>query len=108
MHRCGHCKSLAPAYEKVAESLHGIVNVVAVDCDAETNKPTCGQYGVQGFPTLKLFPPGKPPKDYQGEAALPQSVRTMSSHNCLELAELRQPLSRSFVPCACFITYLMT
>ena len=82
MRRCGHCKSLAPAYEKVAESLHGIVNVVAVDCDADANKGTCGQYGIQGFPTLKVFPPGKPPKDYQGEAAPLCGLYPMSSMSC--------------------------
>jgi hypothetical protein len=24
------------------------------------------QYGIQGFPTIKVFLPGKPPVDYQG------------------------------------------
>lgn len=24
------------------------------------------EYGVQGFPTIKVFVPGKPPVDYQG------------------------------------------
>lgn len=71
--RCGHCKSLAPAFTKVAESLHGIVNVAAVDCDAEANKPLCSQYDVKGFPTIKSFSGGKGKKratDYQGQQAL--------------------------------------
>ena len=77
--RCGHCKSLAPAYQKAAESLHGVVNVVAVDCDAEANKPTCGQYGIQGFPTIKVFPPGKSPKDYQG-AGVARTSASLLAH----------------------------
>lgn len=28
---CGHCKNLAPAWEKAAKSLKGVVNVGAVD-----------------------------------------------------------------------------
>lgn len=54
--------------------LQGIATVGAVDCDVESNKPLCGQYGVQGFPTLKFFPGDKPKSgrksasDYQGES----------------------------------------
>ena len=31
---CGHCKTLAPEYEKVAKNFEGIVNIAAVDMDA--------------------------------------------------------------------------
>ncbi|KAI9668813.1 MAG: hypothetical protein M1831_000882 [Alyxoria varia] len=70
---CGHCKNLKPAFEKAATSLSGLANVAAVDCDHDSNKPLCGQIGVQGFPTLKIVKParkkgGKPAvEDYQGE-----------------------------------------
>ena len=51
----------------MASSLKGIVKVAAIDCDDERNKRTCGEYGVQGFPTLKIFSPsnrkGKPSID---------------------------------------------
>ncbi|TVY56886.1 putative protein disulfide-isomerase [Lachnellula suecica] len=68
---CGHCKNLQPAYEKAAKSLAGLAKVAAVDCDEESNKPFCGGFGVQGFPTLKIVKPGKTPgkpivEDYQG------------------------------------------
>ena len=69
---CGHCKNLQPAYEKAAKSLEGLAKVAAVDCDEESNKPFCGQFGVQGFPTLKIIKPGKTPgkpivEDYNGQ-----------------------------------------
>lgn len=69
---CGHCQNLKPAWEKAAKSLEGIVNVAAVNCDADENKALCGQQGIQGFPTLKTFrvltPKGKPlVVPYQGE-----------------------------------------
>jgi len=68
---CGHCKNLAPQYERVGKNLKGIATVAAVDCDVETNKALCGSHGIQGFPTLKIFSPtnkkGKPiVEDYQG------------------------------------------
>ncbi|EKG22335.1 Thioredoxin [Macrophomina phaseolina MS6] len=68
---CGHCQNLKPAYEKAAKSLAGLAKVAAVNCDDESNKPLCGQMGVQGFPTLKIVRPGKKPgrpvvEDYQG------------------------------------------
>ncbi|PMD16300.1 thioredoxin-domain-containing protein [Hyaloscypha hepaticicola] len=68
---CGHCKNLQPAYEKAAKNLAGLAKVAAVDCDEDSNKPLCGQFGVQGFPTLKIIKPGSKPgkpivEDYQG------------------------------------------
>ncbi|EQC37366.1 hypothetical protein SDRG_05583 [Saprolegnia diclina VS20] len=63
---CGHCKNLAPEWKKAAKALDGIVNVAAVDCDE--HKSLAGQFGVQGFPTIKIFGDNKrAPVDYQGE-----------------------------------------
>ncbi|KAJ3417073.1 protein disulfide isomerase (PDI) protein [Chytridiales sp. JEL 0842] len=61
---CGHCKNLAPEYKKAAEKLKGLAKVVAVDCDV--HKELCGQFGIQGFPTIKFFGRDKVPQDYQG------------------------------------------
>jgi len=55
---CGHCQRMVPEYSKAALSLHPLVPLYAVDCDAESNKRLCGEQGVQGFPTVKLFPRG--------------------------------------------------
>lgn len=63
---CGHCQRMAPEYSKAALSLHPLVPLYAVDCDDEGNKRLCGEQGVNGFPTVKLFPRGnqKPSVSY--------------------------------------------
>ncbi|KAK1418165.1 hypothetical protein QVD17_27304 [Tagetes erecta] len=61
---CGHCQALTPTWEKVATVLKGVASVAAIDADAD--KSIAQEYGIQGFPTIKVFVPGKPPVDYQG------------------------------------------
>lgn len=64
---CGHCKNLAPHWVKAAKALKGTVKLVAVDATAESAKSLAGKYGVQGFPTIKVFGDNKQsPTDYQG------------------------------------------
>ncbi|CAI8586514.1 unnamed protein product [Vicia faba] len=61
---CGHCKALTPIWEKAATVLKGVVTVAALDADA--HQALAQEYGIKGFPTIKVFAPGKPPVDYQG------------------------------------------
>ncbi|XP_014847296.1 PREDICTED: protein disulfide-isomerase A6 isoform X1 [Poecilia mexicana] len=62
---CGHCQNLAPEWKKAATALKGIVKVGAVDADQ--HKSLGGQYGVRGFPTIKVFGANKnKPEEYQG------------------------------------------
>ncbi|KAG6387014.1 hypothetical protein SASPL_152196 [Salvia splendens] len=61
---CGHCKALTPAWEKAATVLKGVATVAALDADA--HQSLAQEYGIKGFPTIKVFAPGKPPADYQG------------------------------------------
>ncbi|SPQ21857.1 079d68e1-5746-4385-8129-f1add8dac09a [Thermothielavioides terrestris] len=66
---CGHCKNLAPTWEKLAENFANEPNVLVakVDADAETGKATAAEYGVKGYPTIKFFPAGSTtPEDYSG------------------------------------------
>jgi len=77
---CGHCKNLVPTYIKVASALKGIVNVGAVDATEEYGQKLAGEYGVQGFPTIKIFSPGKAGlKDYQGQRDLQSFVKAAKS-----------------------------
>jgi len=54
---CGHCKHLKPTWIELAGALDGKVKVGAVDCTA--NQATCSEYGIQGFPTIKFYAPGR-------------------------------------------------
>merc|ERR1719464_423108 len=63
---CGHCKKMAPDWEKLAGEWEGndVGLVAEVDCTAE-GKPLCDQNGVQGFPTIKYGDPAGL-EDYDG------------------------------------------
>ncbi|CAN8304532.1 unnamed protein product [Cochlearia groenlandica] len=67
---CGHCKQLAPEYEKAASELSGHVPKVVlakIDASEERNKDFATQYEVQGFPTIKIFRNGgKAVQEYNG------------------------------------------
>jgi protein disulfide-isomerase A6 len=52
---CGHCKKLAPDYEKVANAFVNEPNVVIAKIDADKHKDLASKYGVSGFPTIKFF-----------------------------------------------------
>jgi protein disulfide-isomerase A1 len=59
---CGHCKSLAPEYEKAAQELkkdESTAKVVLAKVDATAETKSAEQHGVQGFPTLKWFVNGQ-------------------------------------------------
>lgn len=54
-----------PEWKRAASALKGIVKVGAVDAD--THKSLGQQYGVSGFPTIKVFGSNKrSPTNYQG------------------------------------------
>jgi len=57
---CGHCKTLAPVWEKVAHdfsSESGVV-IAKIDAEAEQSKATAKDQGVSSYPTIKFFPKG--------------------------------------------------
>uniref|UniRef100_A0A673Y954 Protein disulfide-isomerase n=1 Tax=Salmo trutta TaxID=8032 RepID=A0A673Y954_SALTR len=62
--RCGHCQQLAPEYETAATKLKGTVSLAKVDCTV--NSETCGRFGVNGYPTLKIFHNGEDFAAYDG------------------------------------------
>ncbi|KAJ7565657.1 hypothetical protein O6H91_02G069700 [Diphasiastrum complanatum] len=75
---CGHCKRLAPEYEKAAELLRSNdppIILAKVDANEETNKPLAAEYHVSGFPTLKIIEnKGEKVRDYKGPRDAPGIV----------------------------------
>uniref|UniRef100_A0A7S2YEL3 Thioredoxin domain-containing protein n=1 Tax=Entomoneis paludosa TaxID=265537 RepID=A0A7S2YEL3_9STRA len=77
---CGHCKKMAPDWEKLSQEWDGdkVGLVAEVDCTAE-GKPLCDENGVRGFPTLKYGDPSAL-DDYQGGRDL-ASLKTFAKEN---------------------------
>ncbi|KAA8652567.1 hypothetical protein EYZ11_002372 [Aspergillus tanneri] len=66
---CGHCKSLAPTWESLANdfALEPNIVIAKVDAEAENARATAKEQGVTGYPTIKFFPRGsKEAVDYAG------------------------------------------
>eukprot|EP01069_Polyplicarium_translucidae_P002207 Polyplicarium_translucidae@DN1954_c0_g1_i1.p1 len=69
---CGHCKKLAPDYDKAALALkEDGVPLCKVDATVETG--LAQTHGVRAYPTIKLFRNGKP-EDYTGGRSEEQMV----------------------------------
>lgn len=66
---CGHCKSSAPAFSKAAKKLDGVAKLGVVNCDDHSS--LAQRFGVQGFPTVKVFKgegqKARRPGDYNAE-----------------------------------------
>ncbi|XP_041371149.1 protein disulfide-isomerase A3-like [Gigantopelta aegis] len=76
---CGHCKKLAPEFEKAATALKRNdppVPLAKVDCTVNTK--ACGKHGVSGYPTLKIFRNGIS-EDFNGPREADGIVKMMKS-----------------------------
>lgn len=63
---CGHCKKLAPEFEKAAKELSTRSPAIPLGkVDATTETDLAARFDISGYPTLKIFRRGKP-FDYHG------------------------------------------
>ena len=75
--RSGHCTKLKPEYEAASEQLKGVAKLVAVDATAAQG--LAQQFGIEGFPTIKVFPKGK------------KNVKKFEDYNVRRPHDSRQP-----------------
>eukprot|EP00270_Netrium_digitus_P008235 TRINITY_DN244_c0_g1_i1.p1 TRINITY_DN244_c0_g1~~TRINITY_DN244_c0_g1_i1.p1 ORF type:complete len:395 (-),score=105.77 TRINITY_DN244_c0_g1_i1:89-1237(-) len=62
---CGHCKKMAPEYDRLGTIFKKIKKVLIAKVDCDAHKDLCSRFGVSGYPTLKWFPKGSlQPEDY--------------------------------------------
>lgn len=66
---CGHCKSLAPKYQELAESFSDVDSILIAKMDATENEIDHANVNVEGFPTILFFPANDKanPVQYSGE-----------------------------------------
>jgi len=77
---CGHCKTLAPIYAKLATRLKDVKGVTIAKMDATANEVE--SVSVSGFPTIKFYAKGKKhaPVDYDGERTEEGFIKYLKEH----------------------------
>ncbi|KAK6923477.1 hypothetical protein RJ641_011781, partial [Dillenia turbinata] len=104
---CGHCKHLAPEYEKAASELskhNPPVTLAKVDASDEVNKDLAKQFEIRGFPTIKILRNGgesvqeyKGPRDADGIVSYligqmgPASKEIKSSEDAAKVIDAKRP-----------------
>ena len=77
---CGHCKALAPEYEEAATTLSDkAIKLAKIDCTEQQD--LCQQYGVEGYPTLKVFRGTENVSPYSGPRKAPAIVSYMTKQS---------------------------
>mmetsp|Transcript_25712 Transcript_25712/g.37632 ORF Transcript_25712/g.37632 Transcript_25712/m.37632 type:complete len:190 (+) Transcript_25712:18-587(+) len=63
---CGHCKEMAPSWEKLGGDWEGDDIGLVADVDCDENPTLCESLSIAGYPTL-LFGDPQAPRVYEGE-----------------------------------------
>merc|ERR1712088_992375 len=75
---CGHCKQLAPIWDKLGEKFADSADIVIAKMDSTGNE--LEDIKIQGFPTIKLFKKGdNKVVDYNGERTLEGFAKFLES-----------------------------
>jgi len=86
---CGHCKSLAPEYVKLAETVkQENLPFVIAEVDATANPKTASKYEIKGYPTIKFFLNGIS-IDYEKERKVDAMIEFMKKKSSPSSEELK-------------------
>ncbi|KAL7645305.1 UNVERIFIED_CONTAM: hypothetical protein RMT77_003691 [Armadillidium vulgare] len=76
---CGHCKALEPEYAVAAKKLKKDgIRLAKVDATVEND--LAKEFGITGFPTLKLFREGEVAEEYDGSRTSTDIIEYMRTH----------------------------
>ena len=92
---CGHCKALAPEYETAATTLkEKDIALVKVDCTEEQD--LCQEYGVEGYPTLKVFRGLENVSPYSGQRKADSLISYMTKQALPAVSEVTKDTLEEF------------
>jgi protein disulfide-isomerase A1 len=92
---CGHCKALAPEYETAATTLkEKDIPLVKVDCTEEAD--LCQEYGVEGYPTLKVFRGPENISPYGGQRKADSLISYMTKQALPAVSEVTKDTLEEF------------
>ncbi|KAK2626653.1 hypothetical protein QTJ16_003828 [Diplocarpon rosae] len=92
---CGHCKALAPEYEEAATTLkEKNIKLAKVDCTEEVD--LCKTYGVEGYPTLKVFRGSDNISAYSGARKAPAIISYMTKQSLPPVSTLTKDTLEDF------------
>ncbi|ORE09204.1 disulfide isomerase [Rhizopus microsporus var. microsporus] len=78
---CGHCKNLAPIWEKIGTAYSNVENCVVAKIDADKERDIGTEFDISGFPTIKLFPAGESePIPYEGARTEAAFIEFLNKH----------------------------
>jgi len=88
---CGHCKQLAPIWEKLGDKFSGDDDVIIAKMDSTANEVE--EFEISGFPTLKFFPSGSDEIiDYNGERTMEAMHKFVESNGTVGAGEDEEDL----------------
>jgi len=87
---CGHCKKLAPEWEKLGDAFNEVENVIIAKIDATENDTP---EDIKGFPTLIFYPKGKKTGiKYQGDRKADDMIEWVKSQATVDITKVKTEL----------------
>jgi len=87
---CGHCKKLAPEYEKLGDAFADVKDIVIAKIDATENDTP---EDIRGFPTLVFYPKGQTVGvKYQGDRSLDAMIVWLKSQATVDTSAVKTEL----------------